>query len=181
MNHEQAEEAADGIVKAIDYNETLTSSQVKRCIHACTMYVAKHLKNITKSGWTGVREAFQKHPRELKQTYYEHFKETAKHAGRKLKEACSLITHAVLPFMGTHVSYATYTPKPKVSAPIHVSDRALDALELAALDIAADTQRMQEEIVSHQAIKQALQEALLEVALSSSSTPKVLQNVEKWE
>lgn len=181
MNHEQATEAADGIAKAIDYNETLTSSQVKRCIHACTMYVADRVKRITKTGWSGVREAFQKHPRELKQTYYEHFKETAKHAGRKLKEACSLITHAVLPFMGTHVTYAAYTPKPKVSAPLHVSDRALDALELAALDIAADTKRIHDELVSHQEIKQALHEALLEAALTGSSTPRVLQNVEKWE
>lgn len=186
-------ESTSRLKDAVPYEETLNSSKVKRCIHACTMYVTKHLKNITKSGWSGVRSAFEKHPSEVKQTYYEHFKETAKHAGRKLKEACALITHAILPFAGTHVSYATYTPKPKVSTPLpvapeksvssqlYVSDRVLDALELATMDMVRDTERIRAEIVEHQGIKQALQEAMVAVALQGSNTPKVLQNVEKWE
>jgi len=187
MNHEQATEVADGVAKLMDYNDTLTSSYVKRYLKSCKDAVIQNVKHATTMGIVGLAKTFQKHPKEVGQTYCAHFTETAKNAGRKLKEACSLFTHAVFPFIGTHLTYGGYTPKlapkeaPQVESTLVISDRVLDALELATLDIVADTNRIREEIVVHQEIKSALQEALVSLAQQHPTTPPVVQDVKKWE
>lgn len=184
MNQEQATEVAEGVAKAMDYQETLTSSYVKRYLTSCKDNVMKKVKHVTTMGIVGLAKTFQRHPSEVGQTYCAHFAETARHAGRKLKEACSLLTHAVFPFVGTHLSYSGYAPKltpTPVQGPIVISDRVLDALELATHDIVADTNRIRQEIAVHQEIKSALQEALVSLAQQNPTTPPALQDVKKWE